>query len=219
MTRDLVCVDITCKGKPLSTAQFQTRRRSSRWAAALCSRAERGRKMLTAREQPPPRQAPHNRAVAGDQTPRRMAPIRTGRHRQYPHCICRGTDDHLLTISPSERQWGTVREITAPTVRRGTTCRMTMPGCCQRVERRRAAVVDVGAAAVPWPGAVDATRSDLEGASVRADRGTRESRRGREGILVVSGRGPESCLEPLALSLSAGGVSVSGPDRSERAAQ
>src|SRR5215468_10555477 len=68
-------------------------------------------------------------------------------------------------------------------------------------------------------GAVERARPDPEGAGLRADRVAGQSRRGRQGILVVSGRDPQSCLEPLALSLSAGRVSLPGPDQPERLAQ
>ena len=71
------------------------------------------------------------------------------------------------------------------------------------------------AAAVPGAGAVERARPDPEGADVRADRRAGQPRRGRQGVLVVPGRRPEPCLEPVALPLPAGGLPVRGPHRGE----
>ena len=60
---------------------------------------------------------------------------------------------------------------------------------------------------------------DPEGAGVRADRRAGQSRRGRQGVLVVPRRAAQPRLEPVALPLSAGRVPLSGPDRPERVAR
>src|SRR5262249_56334514 len=82
-------------------------------------------------------------------------------------------------------------------------------GRARRVLRRRAA-------AVPGARALERARPDPEGADLRPDGRTGQSRRGREGVLVVPRRAPESRLEPLALPLPAGGGPLHGPPCRER---
>ena len=72
------------------------------------------------------------------------------------------------------------------------------------------------AAAVPVVGAVERERPDPQGADVRAHRRPGQSRRGRQGVLVVPRRRSQPRPEPLALPLPAGGVPVRRPDRRER---
>jgi hypothetical protein len=69
--------------------------------------------------------------------------------------------------------------------------------------------------AVPCPRALERHGSDPEGADVRADEPGGESRRGRQGVLVVPRRRPEQRVAPLALSLPAAGVPVPAADRCE----
>ncbi len=75
----------------------------------------------------------------------------------------------------------------------------------------------VGHRARPLPGAraVERARPDPQGADVRPDRTAGQPRRGREGVLVVPGRGAQPCLAALALPLPAGRVPLRGPRRRE----
>ena len=63
--------------------------------------------------------------------------------------------------------------------------------------------------------AVERGRSHHQGADVRAGQPGGQSRRGRQGILVVPRRGPEQRLAALALSLPAGRLPVRAPHRGE----
>src|SRR5215467_13568768 len=72
---------------------------------------------------------------------------------------------------------------------------------------------------VPRPGAVERPRSVPEGAYLRAQQPGGQSRRGRQGILVVRRRDADLVLAALALSLSAGRVSIRAAPRGERTAR
>ena len=61
------------------------------------------------------------------------------------------------------------------------------------------------------------TRPDHQGADVRADQQRGQPRRGRQGVLVVPGRGAQPLLAALALPLPAGGLPVRRAGAGERA--
>ena len=63
---------------------------------------------------------------------------------------------------------------------------------------------DDRAKAVPVLGAVERPRSDIEGAPVRADQLRRQSRRGRQGALLLSGCHAHAFVLEDALQVSAG---------------
>ena len=87
----------------------------------------------------------------------------------------------------SERQWGTVREDYSRDGTPGTTCRTTTraraPTAGARTASRASATTTSGSAS---PSRSGTARSDPEGAAVRAHRARRQSRRGRQGVLLLS---------------------------------
>ena len=121
----------------------------------------------------------------------------------------------------SERQWGTVREDYSAG-RRGMELPAARPcplsglpvgrGRAGRFQRRRAA-------AVPGAGAVERAGPDPQGADLRVDRRRGQSRRGRQGVLVVPRRRPQPRLEPLALPLPAACVPLRASAGGERPAR
>ena len=71
------------------------------------------------------------------------------------------------------------------------------------------------AAAVPRARAVERPRPDPEGAAVRPDQQRRQSRRGRQGALLLPRRHADALLPEDALQVSAGGVSLRAAGRGE----
>ena len=67
------------------------------------------------------------------------------------------------------------------------------------------------------PRAVERARSDPEGAAVRPDRQRRQSRRGRQGVLLLPRQHADALLHAVSLQVSAGGVSVRAAGRREPA--
>ncbi len=74
------------------------------------------------------------------------------------------------------------------------------------------------AAPVLRAGAVERERCDPEGAVVRADQRRGQSRRGRQGVLLLSGLHADPLIHEVALQVSARGVPVRRPDSTELAA-
>ena len=122
------------------------------------------------------------------------------------HGLLDASDWYLWGPYLSERAWGTVREDYSADGEawnyfphdHAAVPRLPLErGRPRRVLRHRAT-------AVPRARAVERTRSDPQGTDLRSHRRSGQSRRGRQGVLVVRRRVTEPCLEPVALSLPAG---------------
>ena len=74
--------------------------------------------------------------------------------------------------------------------------------------RRPGGVLGPPAAALPVARLVEPTRCHPKGTSVRTDQQRRQSRRGREGAVLLPGRDPVALLSENALQVSADGISV-----------
>ena len=117
-----------------------------------------------------------------------------------------GTDWYRWGPYVSERQWGTVREDYSA----DGNAWDHLPHDQARSRAYRwgedglAGFCDIEQRLCLSPGAVERAGPDPEGAGVRADRPAGQPRRGRQGVLVVPGRGAQPRLEPVALPLPAG---------------
>ncbi len=121
----------------------------------------------------------------------------------------------------SERQWGTVREDYSP----GGTAWEYFPHEHARSRAYRWGEDGIGGVCdaeqlvclslALWNGA----RSDFEGAHVRPHQRRRQSWRGRQRALLLSGRDSHALLLEDALQISAPGISVCGSGRGECAAR
>ena len=83
--------------------------------------------------------------------------------------------------------------------------------------RRARGILRSRAAAVPVAGAVERPRSDSEGAIVRPDQRRRQSRRGRQGALLLPRRDADALVPEDALQVSAARVSIRRARRREPA--
>ena len=122
----------------------------------------------------------------------------------------------------SERQWGTVREdyseggnawdYFSHDQARSRAYRWGEDGL--------AGISDRPAAALFRAGALERQGPDPQGAAVRADQQRRQSRRGREGVLLLSRLHADPLVHEVPLQVSAGGVPVrrAGDDQSPDAA-
>ena len=110
----------------------------------------------------------------------------------------------------SERAWGTVREDYSAD---GTAWEY-LPHDQARSQAYRwnedgiAGICDRHQNICLRPRDVERPRSDSEGAAVRADRQRRQSRRGREGVLLLPRQHADALLHEVSLQVSAGGVSL-----------
>ena len=121
----------------------------------------------------------------------------------------------------SDRQWGTVREDYSPDGTaweyfphdhaRSRAYRWGEDGH-RRLWRRPSA-------AVPRPRAVERPRPDPEGAAVRPDQRRGQSRRGRQGALLLPRRHADPFLHADAVQVSAGRVSLQPAGRGKPAAR
>ena len=68
---------------------------------------------------------------------------------------------------------------------------------------------------LPRDGALERARSDPEGTDVRPHRRGRQPRRGREGVLLLSGQHADALVHAVSLQVSAAGVSVRAAGRRE----
>ena len=119
----------------------------------------------------------------------------------------------------SERQWGTVREDYSA----NGDAWDYFPHDHARSRAYRwgedglAGILRPRAAAVPVAGAVERPRSDSEGAAVRPHQRRRQSRRGRQGALLLPRRDADALVPEDALQVSAARVSVRRARRGEPA--
>ena len=120
------------------------------------------------------------------------------------------SDWYLWGPYVSERQWGTVREDYSADGDAWTY----LPHDHARSRAYRwgedglAGLLRHRAAAVPGAGVVERARPHSEGACLWLDWGRGQSRRGRQGVLVVPRCTAQPRVEQLALSLSAATVSL-----------
>ena len=152
---------------------------------------------------------------------RRHAPRRGLRHAgpaslgRLENGLLQGGDWYHWGPYLSERQWGTVREdysaqrdgVGIPPPRPRAITGLSLGG--GRARRL------LGRGATPLPGALalERARPDPEGANLRAHRRPGKPRRGRQGVLVVPRCDTDPLLEPVALPLPAGCVSLRGTRR------
>ena len=109
----------------------------------------------------------------------------------------------------SERQWGTVREDYSAsgdawnyfTARPGALARLPLGRGRPRRHLRRPAAALLRARAVERQG------SDPQGAAVRPDQQRRQSRRGRQGVLLLSRLDADALVHEVPVQVSAGGLS------------
>ena len=105
----------------------------------------------------------------------------------------------------SERQWGTVREDYSP----GGTAWESFSHDAARSRAYRwgedglLGISDDQQTPVLRAGAVERPRSDPEGAAVRPDQQRRQSRRGRQGVLLLPRRDADAFVPQGALQVSA----------------
>ena len=117
----------------------------------------------------------------------------------------------------SERQWGTVREDYSPygnawdyfshDQARSRAYRWGEDGI--------AGISDAQPAAVPRAGFVERPRPDPEGAAVRPDQRRRQSRRGRQGALLLPRRHADPLVPEIPLQVPAGRISLRLAGRGE----
>ncbi len=118
----------------------------------------------------------------------------------------------------SERQWGTVREDYSP----GGTAWEYFPHDHARSRAYRwgedgiAGMSRCRSIGVPVAGAVERLRSDIEGAPVRPDQRRRQSRRGRQGALLLPGCHADAFLLEDAVQISAARLSLCAAGGGER---
>ena len=121
----------------------------------------------------------------------------------------------------SERQWGTVREDYSDsgdawnyfTPRPGALARLPLGRGRPRRHLRRPA------AALLRARALERQRSDPQGAAVRADQQRGQSRRGRQGVLLLSRLDADALVHEVPVQVPAGGVSLRRPRRDQPAAR
>ena len=117
----------------------------------------------------------------------------------------------------SERQWGTVREDYSEDGNawdyfthdqsRSRAYRWGEDGLGGHLRRQAAAVLCAGV--------VERARPDPEGAPVRAHQQRRQSRRGRQGVLLLPRQHADALVHEVSLQIPAAGVSLSGPGRDQ----
>ena len=117
----------------------------------------------------------------------------------------------------SERQWGTVREDYSEggdawnyfTPRSGPLARLSLG------RRRPGRHLRRQAAALLRAGPVERQGSDPQGTPVRADQQREQSRRGRQGVLLLPRQHADALVHEVPLQVSAGGVPVRRPGRDQ----
>ena len=121
----------------------------------------------------------------------------------------------------SERAWGTVREDYSADGdawryfphRAGALPRLPLERGRTRRHLRPAP------AHLLRPGALERTRSDPEGAALRSDRSARQSRRGRQGVLLLPRLDPDALVHEVPVQVSAGRIPVRAAGERERGAR
>ena len=117
----------------------------------------------------------------------------------------------------SERAWGTVREDYSA----DGTAWESFPHDHARSRAYRwnedglAGICDRHQYICLRPGALERPRSDSQRTNVRPDRERRQSRRGRQGILLLSRFDADAFLHEVSVQVSAGGVSLRAVGRGE----